>query len=149
MSGFGGGLLIVALLFVWGYGGAFALRYGVPAIGHAALWLLRCFGLTLRVAGRVLSAALFRRTDIDPCDESAEDEDEYTAFSDEDADRAAYEAARMLLGLPESFTEQDLTRAYRRMIAGALPDRGGSHDLALAVNAARDIIRRVRFSGAS
>ena len=133
---------MIALLFLWGYGGAFFLRYGVPLIGYAALWLLRCFRLALRIAIRVLSAGRFTAVNSST-DEAAQDgEDEQSAFSDADAYQAAYDAARNILGLPETFTDKDLNLAYRRMISRAHPDRGGSTELAQVVNTARDVIRR-------
>lgn len=55
----------------------------------------------------------------------------------------AYRAACRILGLPEAgFTREQLSKCYRVRIHAAHPDRGGSHQQAAALNAARDLIKK-------
>ncbi|MEA3052043.1 MAG: hypothetical protein QOG72_946 [Sphingomonadales bacterium] len=48
--------------------------------------------------------------------------------------------ARRLLGVTEGATLQEIRDAHRRLIARVHPDAGGSAELALRVNAARDAL---------
>jgi DnaJ family protein C protein 19 len=48
--------------------------------------------------------------------------------------------ARRLLGVSEGATLQEIRDAHRRLIARVHPDAGGSAELALRVNAARDAL---------
>lgn len=48
--------------------------------------------------------------------------------------------ARALLGLSESATSSDIREAHRRLIAKVHPDAGGSAELAMRVNLARDAL---------
>lgn len=156
INAFGVGLVFMAALLVWGYGGAFVLRFGVPLIFYAAVWLARCLALTALYGGRGIAfaghaafrglsaAGLFVILLFDEWRHGGASGDEwYHADDDHDADQAAYEAAVSLLGLPPAFTHADLNRAYKINIAQAHPDRGGSHEQAQAVNTARDVVRRV------
>jgi DnaJ domain len=59
------------------------------------------------------------------------------------ADAADMEAAR-LLGVQANATEQAIRRAYREKMAQAHPDRGGSHNEAARLTAARDRLLRKR-----
>jgi len=52
-----------------------------------------------------------------------------------------YEKALRLLGLPAGCTQKMLEIAFRKAMEAAHPDKGGSHELALAVNAARNTIK--------
>ncbi len=52
-----------------------------------------------------------------------------------------YIAALTLLGLQEDCTHAEFTRAFRSAIALAHPDRGGTNEQAMALNAARNIVR--------
>jgi len=61
---------------------------------------------------------------------------------DERAARDPYRLALILLGLPEQFTAEDLTKAFRRAMLAAHPDAGGSTAKAQAVNAARALIKK-------
>lgn len=157
LTAFGTGLLFMAALMVWTYGGAFVLRFGVPLIFYAAVWLARCFGLSalygsrgIAIAGQVafrgLSAAgLFLILLFDEWRRGGEFGDDHDDdHDDDDADHAAYDAAVSLLGLSQDFTQTDLNRAYKISISRAHPDRGGSHEQAQAVNTARDVVRRIR-----
>jgi hypothetical protein len=76
-------------------------------------------------------------------EEPEEEEQQEEAGPDEDA-QDAYAAARALLGLPLSFSEDELTTAYRRAIRKAHPDTGGTAEAAQAVNAARSTVMRER-----
>lgn len=60
-----------------------------------------------------------------------------------DPAQAAFAAACRMFGLPESsFTPEQLTKRYRACMHAAHPDRGGDHQRAAALNAARDLIKR-------
>lgn len=60
-----------------------------------------------------------------------------------DPEVLAYQAACRVLGLPEAgFTPEQLSKSYRVRIHAAHPDRGGSHQQAAALNAARDLIKK-------
>lgn len=60
-----------------------------------------------------------------------------------DPEVLAYQAACRALGLPEAgFTPEQLSKSYRVRIHAAHPDRGGSHQQAAALNAARDLIKK-------
>ena len=48
--------------------------------------------------------------------------------------------ARALLGVGERASLQEIREAHRRLIARVHPDAGGSADLAVRVNAARDAL---------
>ncbi|MEW8050414.1 MAG: J domain-containing protein [Candidatus Thiodiazotropha sp.] len=51
-----------------------------------------------------------------------------------------YEAALQLLGLPKDCSREQLGHAYKRAISHAHPDKGGTHQQAMAVNTARETI---------
>lgn len=62
-----------------------------------------------------------------------------------DPRQVAYRAACRVLGLPESgFTRQQLITRHRALIQAAHPDKGGSHERAAALNAARDLIKHMK-----
>ena len=50
--------------------------------------------------------------------------------------------ARSLLGVPLDATAQDITAAWRRLMARAHPDQGGTEGLAAKLNAAKDRLLR-------
>jgi hypothetical protein len=53
--------------------------------------------------------------------------------------------AHAILGLEEGATPEQIRAAYRRLMASAHPDRGGSRGLAAQLNAARDtLVKRSR-----
>lgn len=51
-----------------------------------------------------------------------------------------YQAALNLLGLQADCSREALARAYKRAISRAHPDKGGTHQQAMEVNTAREII---------
>ncbi|OQW56324.1 MAG: hypothetical protein A4S17_05420 [Proteobacteria bacterium HN_bin10] len=54
-------------------------------------------------------------------------------------------AARTLLGVGPNATASDIRRAYRAKMAHAHPDRGGSHNEAARLTAARDrLLKKTR-----
>lgn len=60
-----------------------------------------------------------------------------------DPAQAAFATACRMFGLPESgFTLDQLTKRYRACMHAAHPDRGGNHQRAAALNAARDLIKQ-------
>jgi hypothetical protein len=67
----------------------------------------------------------------------SEADPEETLVDEEDV----YEKALSLLGLHEDCTQEELTRAFRSAMAQAHPDKGGTDEQAMAVNAARNIIK--------
>lgn len=58
--------------------------------------------------------------------------------------RPAEAEARALLGVGLAATPDDIRAAYRRRIAEAHPDRGGSHEQAARLTAARDTLLKGR-----
>jgi len=56
-------------------------------------------------------------------------------------DRDDYQRALELLGLQADCTLEMLNRAFRKVMETAHPDKGGTHDRALAANAARNLIK--------
>jgi hypothetical protein len=58
--------------------------------------------------------------------------------------RPAEAAARVLLGVGLAATPDEIRAAYRRKIAEAHPDRGGSHEHAARLTAARDTLLKGR-----
>ena len=52
------------------------------------------------------------------------------------------EEALSVLGLNADATDEDVKAAYRRLMAGLHPDRGGSDFLAAQINRARDVLVR-------
>lgn len=60
------------------------------------------------------------------------------------APRPAEAEARSLLGVGLAATPDEIRAAYRHKIAQAHPDRGGSHDQAARLTAARDTLLKAR-----
>lgn len=60
------------------------------------------------------------------------------------ASSSADAQARAVLGVGLAATPDDIRAAYRRKIAEAHPDRGGSHDHAARLTAARDTLLKSR-----
>ena len=59
--------------------------------------------------------------------------------------RPADAEARSILGVGLAATPDEIRHAYRRKMADAHPDRGGSHDAAARLTAARDtLLKRTR-----
>jgi DnaJ family protein C protein 19 len=58
--------------------------------------------------------------------------------------RPAEAQARAILGVGLAATPDEIRAAYRRKIAEAHPDRGGSHDQAARLTAARDTLLKAR-----
>lgn len=150
LEGVAGGVALVLLLLVWGYGGAFVLSYGIPLLCFASLWLLRCFGLGILHFVQLLQGAARVSQHLGtPAEDEDEDthnhrQDDHTTddpYDDESAVMNAYGAALALLGLSDPVTRPALQRAYRRAIVMAHPDHGGTVQDAQAINVARDIIR--------
>ncbi len=75
--------------------------------------------------------------------ESSDHDDKVDDQNIKDFDNGlSYEKALALLGLKQSFSQQDFKLAYRTAISKAHPDRGGSHEKAQAINQARDLIKK-------
>ena len=56
------------------------------------------------------------------------------------ARKASSAQARMLLGVDEGATRNDIVDAHRRLIVRVHPDRGGTESLVHEANAARDLL---------
>ena len=54
--------------------------------------------------------------------------------------RAAAEAARLLLGLGQQASREEIIAAHRDLLIRVHPDRGGSNDAVHRANAARDLL---------
>ena len=52
--------------------------------------------------------------------------------------------ARALLGVGQDATAKDINAAWRRLMARAHPDQGGTEGLAAQLNAARDVLLKRR-----
>lgn len=50
------------------------------------------------------------------------------------------EQARVLLGLGERASRDEIIAAHRRLVAAVHPDKGGTADLVVEANAARDTL---------
>ena len=74
-------------------------------------------------------------------------EPEYEEYDQEDEDSlqlaiGSYEHSLNLLGLVTNCSQEEFTRAYRQAMARAHPDKGGTHEQALMLNEAREIVKR-------
>ncbi|MBI3439089.1 MAG: J domain-containing protein [Proteobacteria bacterium] len=58
--------------------------------------------------------------------------------------RSAEAEARVILGVGLAATPAEIRAAYRRKIAEAHPDRGGSHERAARLTTARDTLLKAR-----
>ena len=76
----------------------------------------------------------------DPSNHQGENESRQDENNEEEAQQDPYTRSLRLLGLSPGFTRAEFSRAYKRAIAKAHPDKGGNHQDAIAVNQARDII---------
>lgn len=78
--------------------------------------------------------------------DAAQDEDNHAEPEPPPADPSAdpFAEACRLFDLPPdgTFTRQELTARYRRLMQKAHPEHGGSHEHAAQLNAARDFIKR-------
>ena len=80
----------------------------------------------------------------DSCeDDPFEDQGDEPEPSGPEPQQDSYGDARATLGLPETFTEGEFKRAFRRAIHAAHPDKGGSTAAAQAVYEARERIAQV------
>ena len=149
------GLIAIGLYALFVLTFQLVVLVGLPLAGYALMWLLRCFGMALRLAGRgalaaayaarrgLKAAGLFVYLLIDELRRGAADDEDAAddAAADQAADHTAYETALKRFGLPDRFSEGDLNRAYKTEMLRAHPDRGGSDEQAQDLNAARDVIR--------
>ncbi|MBY0565569.1 MAG: J domain-containing protein [Hyphomonadaceae bacterium] len=127
---------VFALLFVLRVGGAYrrVLMARWPAVllaGAALFSLARGAVWPALVLAGLAAAAWFYWPRIRP-PQGATDR----------PDTPAESQARAVLGVPADATESDIRRAYREKMRSAHPDRGGSHERASQLSAARDTLLR-------
>lgn len=60
---------------------------------------------------------------------------------EERAQNDSYEKALRLLGLQDGYTKESFKHAFKSAMARAHPDKGGTHEQAMALNAARNIVK--------
>ena len=78
---------------------------------------------------------------LDNHDESAGEEDHPDDPFEQKRETVSYIRALKLLDLEPGCTPEQLKAAHRRAIMSAHPDRGGSEEMARAINEARTVIR--------
>lgn len=135
--------LLPVVLEGLGWALAFTLYWTGQGIAYAArtLWQLACRSVPHIQSGALLLLFLIRETLSPTPDEDLEEEsDEADEPEDTEDTLSDYEYACVRLGLTEPFTEQEFTKAFRRAIATAHPDRGGSAVQARMVYMARAIV---------
>jgi len=70
------------------------------------------------------------------------EETDWQYYEDTEVDEEdSYEEALILLGLQEDCSQKEFIRAFRSAMAQAHPDKGGTHEQALAINKARKIVK--------
>ncbi|MCU7837964.1 MAG: J domain-containing protein [Candidatus Thiodiazotropha sp. (ex Troendleina suluensis)] len=133
--------LILLLEYLWigllagsCYAARAILRWG-PRLGRA---VARCSNRAWQGLG---AAAVFLYFLVDEAvrgtqPDAATEDDAHNETQQEDR----YQAALQLLGLPSDCSREALGRAYKRAISRAHPDKGGTHEQAMAVNTARETI---------
>ena len=122
-------------------------EYILPLIeaGYCAArdWLARQYHrFVIWAKDRVLLLGLVIRELIHPTPDEEFEEEEDDEEDGSDAAAQAFAAACERLGLGEPFTQADLKAAYRRAIAIAHPDRGGSTEASQQVSEDRARIAR-------
>lgn len=151
----------LVLWIVFSYAFAALAPVILEAAAYAIAWLFLAFWITLKTilgiivkaafaalllcSRGLMNAALFLRLFIEELrhDSGADNAEEAPAddSSQEGGAADAYAAALSLLGLPQDFTRESLSRAYKQVIRRVHPDApGGSTQAAQAVNAARDLL---------
>lgn len=115
----------------------FLLKLSGPATLKYCFWMGRSIRGALTFLYYLADEALHGgEEEEDYYDEEAKDE------PDEDqAQEDSYEKALRLLGLQAGCTQESFKRAFKIAMMQAHPDRGGTTDQAVAVGAARDIIK--------
>ncbi|HYD87937.1 MAG TPA: J domain-containing protein [Vitreimonas sp.] len=140
-------IAVFVLLFGVRFGGArraqLLQRWPALALAVAALFAASRGGVwpaltlgALAAAAWLLWPAITRR--LRKYDAAAAAEAESSSADPADA------AARALLGVGPHATESEIRRAYRAKMARAHPDRGGAHNEAARLTAARDRLLRRR-----
>ena len=134
--------LVFGLLFLTRLGGAYraalARRWPVVVLAGAAILALARGSLWPAIAFASLAALLWI---LWPAIEGALRPPPPVKAHDSPEDSAA----RALLGVGPTASADEIRRAYRSKIAQAHPDRGGSHNEAARLTAARDrLLKRKR-----
>jgi hypothetical protein len=124
-----------------------AIVVGVAWTGYGAFWCGKHAWHGLSAAAVFLFYVLDEVVRDGHPDQEYEDEDAYAdndeeedGEEDEEEDEDVYEIALQLLGLRTGCTREEFRRAYKHAISRAHPDKGGTHEQALAINTARKII---------
>ena len=128
-------LLVLALLLAWAWWRGHLKHFTLDDAIGAAVFLL---GLQLLTRGRTLTGALLMAGAL-----------LYAGWRRGRFVRAAMplEDARRLLGVSDEAGADEIRAAHRRLIARVHPDAGGSEELALRINAARDALIADRTRG--
>lgn len=115
-------------------------------LGRGLLWLAVHGGRGAYWAGS--NGALFAFILIDEWRRSTPEDGQQEECAGEEQDlepaRDAYALALDLLGLSDPFTSGELKRVYRQAMKAAHPDAGGINNAAQELNAARDLIMKVK-----
>lgn len=134
--------LIVAIAAVF----QFIFRTVAVAIGGTVRWIGTGFLFTWYL---ILELRAGHAGD----DDEADADHDADAFDDGDLDEdegflgAQIDEARALFGLGAAYTREELSRAYKRAIRDAHPDRGGTNHDAVRLNVARDLLMTVNGWG--
>ncbi|MEW8110532.1 MAG: J domain-containing protein [Candidatus Thiodiazotropha endolucinida] len=136
-----GEALVLSIVYLW-TGLLAASRYTSNAILRWGPRLGRSVAHYSKRAWQALStAAVFLYFLLDeavrgPQPDAAPKDDTDNETAQEDH----YQVALKLLGLPKDCSREQLGHAYKRAISRAHPDKGGTHQQAMAVNTARETI---------
>ncbi len=116
------------------------LKYASKGAFWICVWTGRCALPLLIFLYYLADEALHGETQQEEEDED-EDEDWQEEWIEEEPAPDPYEEAIRLLGLLPSCTQKEFNLAYRRAIARAHPDKGGTDELAQSINAARETVK--------
>ena len=101
-----------------------------------AIVIFSYFLIAEALGGKVSQTDDDKKTEADDQDSETDDN-----FAKQEAPNNAYEDALKLLGLQAGCTPETANIAFKKAMTWAHPDKGGTHEMALAVNAARNIIK--------
>ncbi|MEW8092425.1 MAG: J domain-containing protein, partial [Candidatus Thiodiazotropha endolucinida] len=136
-----GEALVLSIVYPWTgllaasrYTSSVILQWG-PRLGHGAAHYSKRAWQALGAAAIFLYFLLDEAVRGPQPDAAPEDDTD-----NETAQEDRYQAALKLLGLPKDCSREQLGHAYKRAISHAHPDKGGTHQQAMAVNTAKETI---------